>query len=494
MFELFRTAGFRLALTLSISFTTLVLALFGFIYWQTTQFETRRTDSFLVGELGQFAKEPASHIIAAVGARRTEGIHRLTISALFSPDGTAIAGNLERLPKRLLLNGRPYSVVLPRHDYGGDRSELVRAVSARVAGGDLLVIGRSLDELVELRQAVARALIMGVVPAVLFTLALSMLVSWRALRRVEAIDETLNRIIQGELGERLPTRGTNDSFDRLLRSVNSMLDKMSLLLEELRDIGNNIAHDLRTPLARTRAWLERCREQGLSARHPVETLDQAIAELDHTAGIITALLRIGEIEDQQRRSGFSEVLVASLMEDLFDVYQPVAEQRRIALTSQVDPTMMVRGDWDLITEALSNLIENALKFSPSGGSVRLMGYSDSRGAIIRVADTGPGIAKEEQDAVFSRFYRGKESSSVSGSGLGLSLVRAICRLHDFTVDIVGGPPGCVIEINCGVAVRELKGLSAIGVDSTSEGRWGAPGRADRHRRLPAKAVVKSTGL
>jgi methyl-accepting chemotaxis protein len=265
MFELFRTAGFRLALTLSISFTTLFLAVFGFIYWQTTRFEIRRTDSFLVAEIGRLAKESEVGMIAAVGERRTEGVHRLTVSALFMADGALVAGNLERLPRGLLRDGRPHSVVLARQEYDGDRTEFLRTVSGRVAGGDILVIGRSLDDLVELRKVVARALITCVIPAALLTLALSILVSWRALRRVKAIDETLDRIIHGELSERLPTYGTNDSFDRLLRSVNGMLDKISVLLEELRDVGNNIAHDLRTPLARIRARLKRCREQGLGS-------------------------------------------------------------------------------------------------------------------------------------------------------------------------------------------------------------------------------------
>jgi hypothetical protein len=183
MLELLRMARFRLALELSISFTTLLLALFGFIYWQTTQFETRRTDSFLVVELGRFAKEPEAGIIAAVGARRTEGIHRLTVSALFSPNGTAIAGNLRRLPRLPLLDGRLHSVELARAEYGDEGTELVRMVSDRVAGDNILVIGRSLDELIDMRQVAARVLLMGVIPAVLLTLALSLLVSWRAIRR-----------------------------------------------------------------------------------------------------------------------------------------------------------------------------------------------------------------------------------------------------------------------------------------------------------------------
>jgi signal transduction histidine kinase len=479
MFEPFRTVGFRLAFSLSLSFTTLCLGLFGFVYWQTTRFEIRRTDSFLVAEIGRLSRQPDADIIASVGARQTEGLHRLTVAALFLPDGVVISGNLDQVPRRLLPDGRPHSVEVPRPEFGGERTQLVRTVSGALPGGDILVIGRSLDELVELRQVLARALLLGVIPAVLLTLALSVLVSWRTLRQVRATDKALDRIIQGELSERLPTRGTSDSFDHLVRSVNGMLDKIAILLEELRDVGNNIAHDLRTPLARIRARLERCREQGFAAQNLVEVLDQAIAELDHTADIITALLRIGEIEDHQRRSGFTAVSVASLLEDLFEVYQPVAEQRTIALLSQVDPTMMVRGDWDLLTEALSNLIENAIKFTPGGGSVRLMGYHDGRGAIIRVADTGPGITKEEQEVVFSRFSRGKQSGNVTGSGLGLSLVRAICRLHGFTVDVVEGPPGCIIEILCGVAARELKGLPALDPDRKWSGRQSATGYPDR---------------
>lgn len=476
MIELFRSTGFRLALTLSISFITLSLGLFGFIYWQTTEYQVRRTDAFLFSEESRLATKTAADMVAAVGQRRTEGIHRLTVSALFSAAGSPIAGNLPGIPKHLPLDGRPYSVELVKSGTVDRRKELVRTIAYRVAGGDILVVGRSLDELTELRQVVARALLIGVIPTVVLTLGLSALVSWRTLRRIKAIDETLERIIQGELGERLPTRGTNDSIDRLVRSVNGMVDKISVLLEELRDVGNNIAHDLRTPLARVRTRLERCRAQSFAGIDLVESLDQAIDELDHTAAIIAALLRIGEIEDRQRRSRFVEVAVASLTQDLFEAYQPVAEQRNVTLSTQVDPTMLVCGDWDLITEALSNLIENALKFTPNGGTVRLMGYNDSRGAVIRVADTGPGIAETEKQAVFKRFYRGKQSGGVAGSGLGLSLVGAICRLHGFSVEVVDGPPGCVIDIICGVFVRELKGLSAISLEAERDEVWSESAR------------------
>lgn len=471
MFELFRTAGFRLAFTLSVSFTALTLVLFSFIYWQATHYQVRRTDAFLVGEEHRLASQSQPQVVAAVGARRTEGIHRLTVSALFSADGLLLAGNLDAIPRHLSLDGRPHSLRLIPSSEPDRRPALVRTVAYRVPGGNILVVGRSLDETIELRQVVFRSLLLGVIPAVFLTLGLSALVSWRALRQVKAIDETIARIIQGQFGERLPSLGTKDSFGRLVTSVNGLLDKIAVLLDDLHGVGNNIAHDLRTPLARVRARLERCRAQYIDDAHLVEALDQVLVELDHASSIIAALLRIGEIEDRQRRAGFTEVSVASLTQDLFEVYQPVAEQQNIILLTQVDPTMVVYGDWDLLTEALVNLIENALKFTPGGGSVRLMGYNDSRGAILRVADTGPGIPEAEREAVFMRFYSAKPSHAAGGSGLGLSLVLAICRLHGFSIHVVDGPPGCVIEIICGIHARELTGLSAVNLDMKREEMW-----------------------
>jgi signal transduction histidine kinase len=274
----------------------------------------------------------------------------------------------------------------------------------------------------------------------------------------------------GELTERLPTRGTNDSLDRLVSSVNGILDKMGILLEELRDVGNNIAHDLRTPLARVRTRLERCLDWTDSPQRVEETIEIALSELDKTATIIAALLRIGEIENHRRRSAFASIAVSALVQELFEGYQPVAESQNIELTAQVDPTMYIVGDWHLITEALSNLIENALKFTPTGGSVRIFGFERENEALIRFSDTGSGIPRADQKAVFSRFYRGENHRLVRGSGLGLSLVHAICRLHGFSIDVVGGPPGCIIDIRCGKFSRDLQGLSVL----TSDGQSSEP--------------------
>lgn len=461
MLNLFKSAGFRLAVVLSLCFSALSILMFGFIYFKSTDYQLQRTDAFLVGEIGQLASQPEAALIQSIGNRRTDGVHRLTISALFSSQGVLIAGNLRDIPNHLRLDGRPHTEELDPNDTAIPHRALIRSVATKLPDGTVLVLGRSLDDLVELRQAVAYSLMIGLAPTVLLTLGLSAIVAWRTLRWVQAIDMALDRIIKGELGERLPTRGTRDSLDRLVVSVNGILDKISILIEELRDIGGNIAHDLRTPLARVRARLERGLNTVPAGSEAERTIELALCDLDHSTAIISALLRIGEIQDQKRRAEFSDVSLAALVEELFDGYQPVAENQNITLSTQVDPTMHILADWDLMTEALSNLVENALKYTPSGGTVRLLGFNDDTGGIIRVADNGPGINKADHDAVFTRFYRGNHARAVSGSGIGLSLVHAICRLHGYTVAVVDGPPGCVIDIRCGKVHRELSGLSAL---------------------------------
>ncbi len=413
--------------------------------------------------MAELAAQPEMQVIQTIGACMGERIPRPSMTALFSGSGVPLAGKGLQVPRDVPLDGRPHSIDITLNDTSSGRlvsSEIpMRAVAERLPNGDILVVGRSLEDLVQLREALASALTVGLIPTVLLTLLLSAIVSWRMLRRVQNIDTALGRIISGELSERLPTRGTNDSLDRLVTSVNATLDKISILLNELRDTGNNIAHDLRTPLARVRGRLERSLAHADSDSEITRTIEGAISELDHAAAMIAALLRIGEIEDRQRRSAFSSINVAALVYELYDDYQPVAEHQGIEFTTQVDPVMHIVGDWHLMTEALSNLVENALKFTPAGGTVRLQAYHGGQGGIIRIADTGPGIPKEDQGAVFARFYRSQQSRHVSGSGLGLSLVHAICRLHGYTIAVVGGPPGCTIDINCGEFHRDLHGLS-----------------------------------
>jgi signal transduction histidine kinase len=247
------------------------------------------------------------------------------------------------------------------------------------------------------------------------------------------------------LRERLPTRGCDDPFDQLAASVNRMLGEIEALIHEVAGVGDNIAHDLRTPLTRVRLRLERGREHAATVEELRAVADQAVAGLDQSLAIITALLRIAEIEHSRRLDGFSEVQLAPLLHEVGDLYDPIAEDRRVTLRVEAEDQAIVHGDRDLLFEAVANLVNNAVKFTPEGGRVTLALLRGEHEAVIRVKDTGPGISEIERQAVTKRFYRSDRTRSAEGLGLGLSLVAAIVQLHAFRFSISAGP-GCTIDI------------------------------------------------
>uniref|UniRef100_A0A8J4HAN0 histidine kinase n=1 Tax=Acidicaldus sp. TaxID=1872105 RepID=A0A8J4HAN0_9PROT len=446
--EIVRTAAFRLALGFIGAFAASTLLLFAFIYWQTAVFETRRIDRFVLQDLAALTAAPPDQLVGILGPRLSRDVHRLTFVALFDKAGHALAGNLASLPPDLPRDGKPHTASLMVGEGAGAQAETARAVARRLADGGTLVIARSVNDLDRLRRTVLRALGLSVIPATLLALAAGVFLSLRALRQVKDVHETMARILSGDLHERLPLRGTGDDFDRLSAGVNRMLDEIGRLLDQLKGIGNDIAHDLRTPLTRVRARLERARDAGGGAEALQEAIDRAVLGLDQTLGIITALLRIGEIEARRRRSGFAAVDLADIGREIEELYTPIAEEQGIAFTLSLSKVPPVIGDRDLLVEAVANLVGNAIKFTPPGGAVRLTLAMTPRGPALRVHDTGPGIPAEERAEVLKRFYRSDKSRHIEGSGLGLSLVAAIVELHGFRLTIADGDPGAVFELLC----------------------------------------------
>jgi PAS domain S-box-containing protein len=218
-------------------------------------------------------------------------------------------------------------------------------------------------------------------------------------------------------------------------------------LQEAKVVGDNIAHDLRTPLTRVRLRLERGREHAATLEELRAVADQAIAGLDQSLTTITALLRITEIEHSRRHEGFSEVQLVPLIREAGDLYDPIAENKGVALRVKVPDGAAVRGDRDLLFEAVANLVDNAVKFTPEGGKVELALLHQDGEAVIRVCDTGPGISEAEREAVTQRFYRSDKSRNIKGLGLGLSMVAAIIKLHGYRFSISAGP-GCTVQIAC----------------------------------------------
>ncbi len=252
--------------------------------------------------------------------------------------------------------------------------------------------------------------------------------------------------MRGDLRQRLPVDGRGDEFDRLAGNVNRMLDKIEHLMGEMRSVGDAVAHDLRTPLTRLRARLERSRDHAATVDEFREAVGQGLAWIDQTLAMVTAVLRIGEMEDERRRAAFGTLDLKDLAEEAVDLFEPLAEERGIRLQARIAPVPAIHADRDLCAEALSNLIDNALKFTPEGGTVQVVVARRDGMCLLAVEDTGPGIPAAERERVFRRFYRAEAARATPGNGLGLGLVAAIAKLHGATIAVTEAPGGgCRLE-------------------------------------------------
>jgi signal transduction histidine kinase len=272
-------------------------------------------------------------------------------------------------------------------------------------------------------------------------------VSARAQKRVEEVNRRVQRIIAGDLSERLPHRTVDEPFSRLAVIVNGMLDEMETMIHALAGVGNDIAHDLRTPLTRARLTLERGRANALTLEQLQAVADKAISGIDQSLTIITALLRLAEIENSRRSASFGTVALDELLREVCDIYEPIAENKGVALLIEAPRKLTVRGDRDLLAEAVANLLDNAIKFTPDGGHVEIELLRGDGKTVVRVTDTGGGISEQERDVVLRRFYRSDKMRNTPGVGLGLNLVTAIVKLHNFNLTIYSGP-GFRVEIVC----------------------------------------------
>jgi signal transduction histidine kinase len=441
-----RTTTFRWAVTVASAFLMCTLALFGFMYWQTAVYVMNRYDILLVEELQVFASNTPERLLQEIEDRLAKDPQRIKIAGLFGANGSRIAGNVESFPSGLTPNV-PTNAVVVRVDRGLREAQKVRLATRSLPGGENLVIGRQIDEITEIAQIVVRALALGLLPAFILAILIGMVLSQRAHDRVLEVNRKIQRIVAGDLRERLPTSGRGDPFDQLAVSVNRMLDDIESLIREIAGVGDNIAHDLRTPLTRVRMRLERGRAHASTLNELRTVVDQAIGGLDQSLAIITALLRIAEIEHGRRLEGFSQVSLGPLVREVGDLYEPIAEDKGVALRVESTDEATVRGDRDLLFEAVANLVDNAVKFTPEGGHVDLALHHRNGHTQIRVKDTGPGIPEVEREAVTKRFYRSDKSRRTDGLGLGLSLVAAIVKLHGFQFAITAGP-GCTVEIVC----------------------------------------------
>lgn len=445
--QFMRSTTFHWTLMVAGVFAVFVVVLFGFIYWKTDEYLIKRSDQAIAQQLNILVALPEDRRLDAIDQHVKEDTRDVHYAGLFGSDGRRIAGNLERLPAELKVDDLAQSVRVVRTFATGPETRVIRAIAGRLPGGDVLAVGREVDEAREIAKVVGQALALGLLPALLLCLLAGAWLSVRAQRRVEEVNVRVQRIIAGDLRERLPHRRVDEPFSRLAIIVNGMLDEMETMIHALAGVGNDIAHDLRTPLTRARLTLERGRTHAATLEQLQAVADKAVAGIDQSLAIITALLRLAEIENSRRSAGFGTVSLHDMLREVCDIYEPIAEDNNIALQVQAKNRLDVRGDRDLLIEAVANLVDNAIKFTPQGGKVDIELVRGEAETIVRVTDTGVGISEAERDAVLRRFYRSDKIRNTPGVGLGLNLVAAIVKLHGFRLAIHPGP-GCRVEIIC----------------------------------------------
>ena len=313
MLRVTRSTTFRWAVAIAAMFVASNLLLFAFIYWQTALYETGRVTTFLEHQAQVLAQASPEQLKWSIQERVYNDLHRVTFSAVFDSNNEVLEGNLKEVPIGLPIDGVAHQIDLAKLSGRSESPEPVIAVARRLPDGRLLVIGRNIQELDKLRETVVRALKLGVIPMAFLAVIVGAILSQRMNRRLKLAQQTLSHIREGQLHRRLPVGKGGDSFDLLAEGVNAMLEELERVVHELHNVGNNIAHDLRTPLARVRAQLDRAQRLLTDQNDLSEIIDRAIAGLDQTFAITTALLRIAEIETGRARASFGDVDISEIL-------------------------------------------------------------------------------------------------------------------------------------------------------------------------------------
>lgn len=421
------------------------LLLLGFIYWSTAGYMARQADAAIQADIDLLAERYRSHglpgLTALIAERIAEDPGRSNLYLLTDNDYRRIVGNLENWPAAQEDNEGWLSFKL--RDAANPREEPhgARARTFRVGGGFRLLVGRDMYELEAIRDRIVDTLVWGLAITLVLALAGSIAMSRSMLRRLEVINETSREIMSGDLSRRIPERGSQDEFDELVQHLNAMLDRISVLMEDVRRVSDSIAHDLKTPLTRLRNDLETLKHNTGDESDAREHVEQALQEADGLLATFNALLRIARIESGHRRAGFAQVALADLVRDVTEFYEPLAEQHGLQLTLRNESSPTVAGDRDLLFQAVANLLDNAIKYTPEGGTVTVEVSRNEQDSRIVVKDSGPGIPEAQRAQVFQRFYRIESSRSAPGSGLGLSLVGAVAKLHDADIVLEDNAPG-----------------------------------------------------
>ncbi len=461
-----RSSTVRLSLLYLALLLASVSALFGFFYWSTNEFLARQTDATIDTEIAglrdRFRSGGLPGLRVLIANRVGRGTQGPSLYLLTDSQYGRVAGNLpawpDALDRALTAGGRWREFdIAPSGESGTPRRVRARTFSLRedfkllVNEDFFLLVGRDIQDLVVVRARMLRAFGWGFGITVILGALGSVWISSRFARRIERINRASREIMTGDLTTRIPADGAGDDLDELVAHWNEMLEQIETLMAGVRHVSDNIAHDLRTPLARLRNELEAAR--AATEDNPTlarEHLGRSISEADALLSTFSALLRIARIEAGERRAGFGPVELSKLVADVVELYEPVAEERGQTIEQQIRGEAWVRGDRDLLFQAIANLVDNAVKYSPEGGAIRLAldrsGDASNQRTLVSVTDSGPGIATEDRPRVLERFFRVEASRSTPGNGLGLALVAAVAKLHGAGLRLEDAAPGLRVSM------------------------------------------------
>ena len=448
---MFRTTTFKLTLVYLAVFALAGLFMLGYFAWNTNRLITEQieetVDAEITGLTEQYRLSGIRRLVLVIQGRAQRPGSNLYLVTTFT--GEALAGNVASLTPGVLDRTGWVETAYRRLDEGEGAEHRALARVEQLPGGFRLLVGRDLDEREHLLDIVFSALRWLIGLLVVLGLAGGLFVTRRVLRRVDAMTGTTQTIMAGDLGGRLPIAGTGDEIDRLAGNLNAMLDRIEVLMRGLKEVSDNIAHDLKTPLTRLRNRAEEALRSAKGEADYREALEATIDESDGLIRTFDALLMIARAESGQGREDMSDVDAAEIVRGVADLYEPVADDRGLGIAIDAPAPVKVRGNRELISQALANLVDNAIKYAEPGppsangapGPIEITARGEGDRILLAVADHGPGIPPADRGRVVDRFVRLEHSRSQPGSGLGLSLASAVAHLHGGELRLEDNAPG-----------------------------------------------------
>jgi signal transduction histidine kinase len=445
--RILRSASFRLPLAYAALFVVSAGALFATVYVIATAAMQNDMQAVLRTEAYQLAEVHRRAGLVGLAAEITRRMNFRTRGPIFyllqGPTRQVVVGNLPGMPP---VNGVIDFVREKDEENRTDLGGRLTGYGLTLSDGSFVMVAQDASRLLDMQRAIEGAFGWAGGLTLLLAIVGGVLLSHNFLRRIDAIGRTSRVIMGGDLSARIPSRGTNDEIDQLVAGLNAMLDRIQQLLEGVRQVTSDIAHDLRTPLSRLRQRLEDAREHATTTADYQAATDAAIAEADQLLDIFAALLRIAQLEAGAQRSAFTSVDLSAVARSVGDAYLPSAEDSQHTLDIAVEDGVSLSGDRQLLAQMISNLVENALSHTPAGSRIRLAVRRGTGGPVIEVSDNGPGIPAAERDKIFDRFYRLDRSRGTAGSGLGLALVKAIASLHGLPIRLEDRNPGLAVIV------------------------------------------------